>query len=183
MIEKLKEFRRKIARHDISAWEALPVLLAVIVPSFLEPEWLWRLLALVVASLTIILACIHALSIPEQLKFPNVKKPRNKKIFFWVTYASGILALLFIIYYFLIPSGKDLYRVIQNPTTALQSTTIEVTKWNGGGSVAPFFIGQTLITSDKSYFLPFSFNAWGVGIFEVLYSPETNVIYEIEKIQ
>ena len=183
MLEKIKALRKKLAEHDITFWEGLPAILALIIPSILEPEWIWRLIAFFVAGLTLLIVIIHALLVPEQFKFSNVK-PHNRKYFFLATYIGAVIALPIIFLYFLIPAGKDLYRVVQNPAAALEKKTIEFVEWGGGGSVTPFFVGQRFHTSDdQMFFLPFSFNAWGVGTFEVLYSAETDVIYEIKKLQ
>lgn len=181
MIEKIKVLRRKIAAHDVTFWEVLPAILALAIPNILEPEWLWRLLALVIASLTLLIVCVHGLLAPEQIaQFKNIRSPKAKKYLFWLLYVTGILLVPFIIFFFLIPSGGDLYRVLQNPSTALENKNIEVVRWGGGGSVSPFFVGQRLETSKETYYLPFSFHAWGVGNFKILYSPKTKIVYEIE---
>jgi hypothetical protein len=181
MFEKLVEVRKKIAAHDVTVWEALPAVVAIVLPSILEPEWLWRLLSLVLASATLLLVCLHGLLAPEQVaKFKNIHSQTAKKYLFWLLYITGLLLVPYIIFILLIPSGGDLYRVMQNPSTALGKKVIDVTVWGGGGSVTPFFIGQRLQTADRTFYLPFSFTAWGVGDFEILYSPTTNIIYEIK---
>jgi hypothetical protein len=184
MIETLKGFRRKIAAHDITFWEALPAILALIIPSIFDPEWLSRLLAFFIAGATLLFVCGHALLIPEQFQFPNVRNPQNRKYFFWSAYLGVIVAVPIVLFYFLIPSSTDLYRVLQyGSSTALQQKQVDVVQWGGGGSVAPFFVGQRLQSSDgKIYFLPFSFRAWGSGTVDIIFSPATDIIYEIRDV-
>jgi hypothetical protein len=182
IIEKIVELREKIAAHDVTFWEASPAILAIFLPSILVPEWFWRLFALLLASSTLFVVCVHGLLAPEQIaNFKNARSLTTKKYLFWLLYVTGLLLTPFIIVFLLIPSGSDLYRVIHDPSAALDKKVIEVKEWGGGGSVTPFFIGQRFETTSETYYLPFSFTAWGVGNFEVLYSPATNIIYEIKK--
>ncbi|HLC49429.1 MAG TPA: hypothetical protein VJI96_03535 [Candidatus Andersenbacteria bacterium] len=184
LLEKMKVWRRKIAAHDVTLWEVFPLLLAIVVPNVFEPAWAWRLISFFVASLSLAIICVHGLLAPEQVgRFRNIRKPQNKRRLFWLLYITGIFLFPVIVFFAVLPSSGDLYRVIQNSNAALEQKIIHVVEWGGGGSVAPFFIGQSLHTSDEIYYLPFSSKAWGIGIFEVLYSPETNMVYEIKAVQ
>jgi hypothetical protein len=143
MIDNVSELRKRIAAHDVTFWEAFPAILAIFLPSMLEPEWFWTLFALVLASVTVLAVCLHGLLAPEQVaKFKNVRSLSAKKYLFWLLYIAGLLLTPFIIYFVLIPASTDLYRVIQTPSAALDKKVIEVQEWGGGGSVTPYFIGQ-----------------------------------------
>jgi|GEM_PF-6974682 len=180
MLYKLIEWRRKLAGRDISLWEVLPIFVAIVLPSIVGPEWLWRLIGYFVASLTIFLIFVHGLLVPEQVKkFANIRSLRVKKYMFLLVYFAGLFGVCFILFYSLIPSGGDLYRIIEDPN-ALEQKTITVTDWNSGGA-APFFLLQTFTSGTDRYSIPFSFTAWGIGTFEILYSPDTHIIYEMQR--
>src|SRR3990167_4823794 len=117
--ESIKKIRERIATHDITFWEVVPAIAAMIIPNVFEPEWIWRLSALFVASVNLLYVSIHAILIPEQFSFPNVR-PKNRKYFFWTAYLGSFAVLFFVLFFLLIPSGGDLYRVIQNPSGALE---------------------------------------------------------------
>jgi hypothetical protein len=179
-LQLIKEIRRKIASYDITWWEIAPIIIAIFLPNFIEPSWLWRLIAVSIASLSLLVIFTHVFLAPEQIKkFQNIRSLKTKKYLFFLLYGAVIILMPFLLLYIVIPVTGDAYRVIQDSNQALDEKKIEVIEWQGGGIVAPYFIGQRLHTIDTIYYLPFSFKAWGPGSYQILYSPRTNIIYEV----
>jgi len=182
LLEKIKILRRKIAQHDIALWECLPVLLAIIIPNILEPAWMWRMVSYCTALFFLIVIFLHGVIAPELTFNAKIKydwSPKGKLWFARISYALLIGGLIFAVYWSIFPMG-DLYRVINNQGKApLDEKIINVIETEGGGSVAPYFVGQRLRTEEGRYELPFSLRRWGTGTYKIIYSPKTNIIYEI----
>lgn len=185
IFEKIKALRRKIAAHDITWWEVLPLLIALIAPNILQPTWMWRLFSLFIASVGMIVVCLHGLLAPEQvLQKRYDQSVKYKKPLFWFLYVMGIFLIPIIFIIGFIPSTNDLYRTIKDSDQALEKKVIEIVKSEGGGSVSPWFIDQTLYNAENEiYHLPFSFRGIRRGTYYMIYSPHTNIVYEIVPIK
>lgn len=181
---RIKEVRKRFAEREIAKWEYYPILFAIIIPNIFEPEWFWRLLSAVVASLCLFILAVHTIFIPEQILQSRYNQSvKYKKPLFWVFYITAILLIPFALFFALLPTSGDLYRTIQNRDEALSSKIVHIIKTEGGGSVSPWFIGQTLRTGNEEYTLPFSFRGIRRGTYEIIYSPHTNIVYEITPVK
>jgi hypothetical protein len=181
MLEKIKNIRRKIGEHDLTFWEFLPCLVALIIPNLLEPAWIYRLVSFFVASLAFFIICIHGVLAPEQIfKAKYSQLPRRKIKLFWLLSVIGVLSLPLVLFFAVIPASSDLYRTIKNPEQALEEKVVTIIRTEYGGSLSPYFILQRLITDDnKTYHLPFSAHAWGPGTYMIIYSEYTDTVYEV----
>ena len=173
---------RKLSRPPILF--GVSMLLIIIAPNILQPSWLWRLIALLVCGLLLVMLCIWAL-FSHQVSASELRNvPPTPKVLSWATYIGVCLCLVAAMFIIVIPAGIDSYHLLVDPTNSLDSAVITFNDMKHGGSVDPWFMVQRLNTTDGAeYTLPFSFRAYGPGVYNVLYSPRTDVIYEISPAQ
>lgn len=182
MFQILKNFRNGMAGYD-PKFLALPIIFAILVPNLLEPAWIWRLLAVFIAGLSLATLSIYGLIAPEQIFQKKYNQlVGSKKYLFWLLYTMIFVALPLAFYLFLVPAGGDLYRVVQGKDTALASQTLEFINTEHDGGVSPWFMYQRLYTVNQTeYILYFDFQAFGPGTYNVTYSPYTKIIYDISR--
>jgi hypothetical protein len=160
------------------------MLLVIIAPNILQPSWLWRLIALLVCGLLLVILCVWALFSYQASANEVTNKLPRRKVLLCATYIGVCLCLLAALYIIVIPASIDSYHLLVDQTNGLDSAIITFSDMIHGGSVDPWFMVQRLNTTDGAeYTLPFSFRAYGPGVYNVLYSPRTDVIYEISPAQ
>ncbi len=171
MYAKLKKDLLKVPYFN---WITLtPLFLAFIIPSILEPEWLWRLFLILLSSLGLALFTLRVILIPDLLKKEFVRgNAKTKQIVFVIGYIA-IATLFAVTSYFTYKAAIDLFGY-QNLKT--EKVLIEATTTGGVAVLA----GQTLYFNNQSHTLAYY---WGVITpqkeYTVTYSPTTNFIYEI----
>jgi hypothetical protein len=169
---------KKLSRTPILFGASM--LLVIIAPNILQPSWLWRLIALLVCGLLLVILCIWALFSYQASANELTNMPPRPKAILWVTYIGVCLCLLAALYVIVVPAAIDSYYLLVDQTNGLDSAIITFSDMRHGGSVDPWFMVQRLYTTDgKEYTLPFSFRAFGPGVYNVLYSPRTDIIYEM----
>jgi|SRR3989338_1830512 len=135
LLEKIKALRRKIAAHDVTFWEGLPLLLAFIVPNVFEPAWAWRLIFYCAAMISLSIIVLHGVVAPELTFNAKIKydwSPKGNLWFARISYALLVGGLVFVVYWSISPVS-DLYRMIKKPNQALEQKVMEVIKTEGGG--------------------------------------------------
>jgi hypothetical protein len=178
MIETIKTFRRKLVGHN-PAFLGWPIVFAIVAPNMIQPFWFWRLLACFVAGLALIAICTYGLIVPEQIFHDLHSDLRgNKRRLFLALYIVLLVAAICLTsYFFVVPPGGDLYRVLNNSTHALDSQQMLFA--NTQRNSAWFMYQRLYAAGGTEYALYFDFQAFGPGTYSVLYSPYTKIIYDI----
>lgn len=153
---------------------AAPLFLAFVLPNLLEPQWIWRMVLLALASLGLFLLSLRILTIPEILeKDLGSANGTARRVLFILAYTGGIGLTIATLYF----GGKSTIDLLNQENLRTEKVIVEATR-TGGASV---LVGQNVTFSGISYTLPFY---WGIvkpnQEYTVVYSPATRIIYEIQ---
>jgi hypothetical protein len=175
------EKKKKKKLVEIYWLEGLPLLLGILVPNILEPNWFWRILFVFWGTIGLTSLCVRGLVNPRLLFQPGVdvsKKPKILKIF---VYCVGILAVTIIFIGAFIPTSIDIIGLITKRDW-LKTSVIEIqdTHYYGAG---PFFIGRLVDVvingEQKTYYLIFYLRPLSPGTYKIIHSPKTYFIWDI----